>query len=75
MNISNDFFSDQESAVVASTVRKLLLNFITRPRFPFDGSTYPFSPEGNQSGVLQRVGSVAGNIVLSISLHHSKGLL
>ncbi|KAJ8464683.1 hypothetical protein OPV22_027235 [Ensete ventricosum] len=54
----------QESGVVASTVRKLLLNFITRPRFPFDGSTYPFSPEGNQSGVLQRVGSVAANFVL-----------
>lgn len=49
----------QESTVVASTVHKLFLNFITRPRFPFDGSTY-FSPEGNQIGVLQRVGSVAG---------------
>ncbi|WOK97109.1 dymeclin [Canna indica] len=54
----------QESDVVASAVCKLLMNFITRPHFPFDGSTYPFSPEGNQLGVLQRVGSAAANFVL-----------
>ncbi|XP_074559605.1 uncharacterized protein LOC141815558 isoform X1 [Curcuma longa] len=53
----------QESTVVVSTVHKLFLNFITRPQFPFDGSTY-ISPEGNQIGVLRRVGSVAANFVL-----------
>lgn len=68
MDVFNYFLSLQESELVVSLVHKLLLNFITRPHFSFDGSTSPFSPEGNQVGVLQRVGSVAGNIFLSILL-------
>ncbi|XP_038970237.1 dymeclin [Phoenix dactylifera] len=54
----------QDSAVVASVVRRLLLNFINRPRIPFNGSSYPIISEGSQPGVLQRVGSAAANFVL-----------
>ncbi|KAJ0966427.1 hypothetical protein J5N97_027565 [Dioscorea zingiberensis] len=54
----------QESTVVAAVVRRLLLNFITRPRVPFNGSNYPVFPEGSQPGVLQRVSSAAANFVL-----------
>ncbi|KAG1347709.1 putative Dymeclin [Cocos nucifera] len=54
----------QDSAVVASVVRRLLLNFINRPRIPFNGSSYPIISEGSQAGVLQRVGSAAANFVL-----------
>ncbi|XP_039130514.1 dymeclin [Dioscorea cayenensis subsp. rotundata] len=54
----------QESTVVAAVVRRLLLNFIMRPRVPFNGSNYPVFPEGSQPGVLQRVSSAAANFVL-----------
>lgn len=52
----------QEATVVTSVVRRLLLNFITRPRIPF--TSYPVYSDGNQPGVLQRVGSAAANFVL-----------
>jgi dymeclin len=42
-------------------VRKLLLNFVTRPKFPQNGSHPVFSDDG-RPGVLQRVGSAAGNV-------------
>ncbi|XP_077245406.1 uncharacterized protein LOC143885223 [Tasmannia lanceolata] len=54
----------QESALVGSVVRRLLLNYITRPLVPLNGSSYPMFSEGNQSGVLQKVGSAAANFVL-----------
>uniref|UniRef100_A0A1D1YGV8 Dymeclin n=1 Tax=Anthurium amnicola TaxID=1678845 RepID=A0A1D1YGV8_9ARAE len=54
----------QESSLICSVVRKLLVNFITRPRIPFSGSSYPLFSEEIQPGVLQRVGSAAANFVL-----------
>ncbi|PAN28238.1 hypothetical protein PAHAL_5G139500 [Panicum hallii] len=53
----------QDSSIVVSVVRKLLLNFVTRPKFPQNGSHPVFSDDG-RPGVLQRVGSAAANFVL-----------
>jgi len=46
---------------VASVVQKLLLNFVTRPKIPLNASHPVFSDDG-RPGVLQRVGSAAGNV-------------
>lgn len=46
--------------MVASVVRRLLLNFITRPRIPFNDSSYSIFSEESGPGVLQKVGSAAG---------------
>ncbi|XP_058105313.1 uncharacterized protein LOC131248852 [Magnolia sinica] len=54
----------QEGALVGSVVRRLLLNYITRPRVPLNGSAYPIFSEGSQPGVLQKVGSAAASFVL-----------
>ncbi|KAJ6846630.1 dymeclin isoform X2 [Iris pallida] len=54
----------QEPALVASVVRRLLLNFVTRARIPYNVAAYPVYSDGNQPGVLQRVGSAAANFVL-----------
>ncbi|KAJ4763755.1 Dymeclin [Rhynchospora pubera] len=54
----------QESNIVTSVVRRLLLNFITRPRLPFNGSSHPIFSDNGEPGVLRRVGSAAANIVL-----------
>ncbi|TKW17051.1 hypothetical protein SEVIR_5G340400v4 [Setaria viridis] len=53
----------QDSSIVVSVVRKLLLNFVARPKFPPNGSHPVFSDDG-RPGVLQRVGSAAANFVL-----------
>ncbi|CAO2166574.1 unnamed protein product [Urochloa humidicola] len=53
----------QDSSIVVSVVRKLLLNFVTRPKFPPNSSHPVFSDDG-RPGVLQRVGSAAANFVL-----------
>lgn len=50
----------QESSLVCSVVRRLLLNYITRPRISVNSSSYSIFSEENQPGVLQRVGSAAG---------------
>ena len=55
------FFLLQDSSIIVSVVRKLLLNFVTRPKFPQNGSHPVFSDDG-RPGVLQRVGSAAGNV-------------
>lgn len=49
----------QESSLVGTVVRKLLLNYMMRPKFS-NGVTYTIYSEGSQPGVLQRVGSAAG---------------
>lgn len=54
----------QESSLVTLVVRKLLLNYITRPNFPAHGSSSSIFSEVNQPGVLKRVGSAAANLVL-----------
>ncbi|KAG8370268.1 hypothetical protein BUALT_Bualt14G0099200 [Buddleja alternifolia] len=54
----------QESSLVNVVVRKLLLNYITRPRFSLNSSSYTIFPEADQPGVLRRVGSAAANLVL-----------
>ncbi|XP_022875130.1 dymeclin isoform X3 [Olea europaea var. sylvestris] len=54
----------QESSLVGLVVRKLLLNYITRPWFPVMSSSFTMFSEGNQPGVLQRVGSAAANLML-----------
>lgn len=46
---------------MSSVVQKLLLNFVKRPRIPLNSSHPAFSDDGGP-GVLQRVGSVAGNV-------------
>ncbi|KAL8048019.1 hypothetical protein ABFS82_07G036900 [Erythranthe guttata] len=53
----------QESSLVNLVVRKLLLNYITRPQFPVD-SSFSILSEGNQRGVLTRVRSAAANLML-----------
>ncbi|KAF3332410.1 Dyggve-Melchior-Clausen syndrome protein [Carex littledalei] len=57
----------QESDIVTSVVRRLLLNFITRPHVPFNGSSYPVFSDNGEPGVLQRVGSAAGYQYLTIT--------
>lgn len=52
----------QEKAVINLVVRRLLLNYMARPQFPYTTASYAIFTEGNQPGVLQRVGSAAGNI-------------
>ncbi|KAL2469817.1 Dymeclin [Abeliophyllum distichum] len=54
----------QESYLVGLVVRKLLLNYITSPWFPVISSSFTIFSEGNQPGVLQRVGSAAANLML-----------
>lgn len=46
---------------MASVVQKLLLNFVARPKIPLNASHPVFSDDG-RPGVLQRVGSAAGNL-------------
>ncbi|KAK9086993.1 hypothetical protein Syun_029387 [Stephania yunnanensis] len=53
----------QESSLVGSVVRRLLLNYIIRPRVPINGPSYSVFSEG-QPSVLQKVGSAAANFVL-----------
>ncbi|KAL1832450.1 uncharacterized protein LOC108225680 isoform X1 [Daucus carota subsp. sativus] len=54
----------QEKAVINLVVRRLLLNYMARPQFPYTTASYAIFTEGNQPGVLQRVGSAAANLVL-----------
>ncbi|KAG0475434.1 hypothetical protein HPP92_015120 [Vanilla planifolia] len=58
-----DVIMIQDGALVASVVRRLLLNFMTRPRIPL-GGYYPMHSVTSHSGVLQRVGFAAANFVL-----------
>ncbi|KAM7257579.1 hypothetical protein ACFE04_013320 [Oxalis oulophora] len=60
----------QDISLICSVVHRLLLNYIERPRVPSDMLT-----EGNQPGVLKRVGSAAATFVLSPLNHlvHSGG--
>ncbi|KAG9133625.1 hypothetical protein Leryth_019459 [Lithospermum erythrorhizon] len=57
-----DAAMDQDSSLVGSVACKLLLNYITRPRYSVSSNTI-FS-KNSQPGVLQKVGSVAANFVL-----------
>ncbi|QCE08291.1 dymeclin [Vigna unguiculata] len=54
----------QDSSLIGSVVRRLLLNFMMRSDVPFNRATYSILSDGSQSSVLQRVGSAAANIVL-----------
>lgn len=54
----------QESSLVNMVVRKLLLNYITRPQFSVNTSSSVLFSEGNQPGVLRRVSSAAASLVL-----------
>ncbi|XP_011090669.1 dymeclin [Sesamum indicum] len=54
----------QESSLVHVVVHKLLLNYIIRPRFPVNSLSSRILSEGNQPGVLRRVGSAAANLML-----------
>ena len=57
------YFIVQESSLVGLVVRRLLLNYINRPRIPLNGVSYSIFSEEHQPGVLQRVGSAAGMAV------------
>ncbi|XVF28768.1 hypothetical protein REPUB_Repub15cG0059100 [Reevesia pubescens] len=60
-----DAAMSQESLLVTLVVRRLLLNYIMRPRVPSSSAaSYSIYSEESQPGVLQRVGSAAANIVL-----------
>ncbi|KAF2290167.1 hypothetical protein GH714_003820 [Hevea brasiliensis] len=59
MNLFIDAAMAQESSLVSLVVRRLLLNYIMRPRIPLNSTSYPVFSEGSQPGVLQRVGSAA----------------
>ncbi|RZB88924.1 Dymeclin isoform B [Glycine soja] len=59
-----DAAMDQDSSLVGAVVRRLLLNFMVRSNVPSNRATYSILYDGNQSSVLQRVGSAAANIVL-----------
>ncbi|XP_014512199.1 dymeclin isoform X2 [Vigna radiata var. radiata] len=50
--------------LVSSVVCKLLLNYISRPRVPFNRASYPIFYDGSENSMLKRVGSAAANIVL-----------
>ncbi|KAL2948696.1 hypothetical protein AAZX31_20G138400 [Glycine max] len=54
----------QDSSLVGAVVCRLLLNFMARSNVPSNRATYSILYDGNQSSVLQRVGSAAANIVL-----------
>ncbi|ESW15309.1 hypothetical protein PHAVU_007G061900 [Phaseolus vulgaris] len=54
----------QDSSLIGSVVRRLLLNFMMRSDVPFNRATYSILSDGSQSSVLQRVSSAAANIVL-----------
>ncbi|KAF8369494.1 hypothetical protein HHK36_032488 [Tetracentron sinense] len=54
----------QESSLVGLVVRRLLLNYITRPDIPLNGTSYSIFSGGGQPGVLQKVSSAAANFVL-----------
>ncbi|KAK8984258.1 hypothetical protein V6N11_029575 [Hibiscus sabdariffa] len=60
-----DAAMSQESLLVNLVVRRLLLNYIMRPRLPSNSAAaYSIFSEESQPGVLQRVGSAAANLVL-----------
>ncbi|KAK6780924.1 hypothetical protein RDI58_023108 [Solanum bulbocastanum] len=59
-----DAAMSQPTSLVNLAIRKLLVNYIMRPRFPLKASSYYIFSEGYRPGVLQRVGSVAANLVL-----------
>ncbi|KAJ4828586.1 hypothetical protein Tsubulata_019592 [Turnera subulata] len=64
MNPFIDAAMAQDSSLVVLVVRKLLLNYMMRPRFPLRAAAYPLFSNGSQPGVLQRVSSAAANFVL-----------
>ncbi|KAG5124491.1 hypothetical protein JHK82_031228 [Glycine max] len=49
-----------DSHLVTSVVCNLLLNYITRPRVPFNRASYSILYDGSQNSVLKRVSFVAG---------------
>ncbi|KMZ75914.1 hypothetical protein ZOSMA_109G00040 [Zostera marina] len=59
-----DAVMDQDDDLVCSVVRRLLLNYITRPHVPINGSSYLLLSDNKQPGVLQRVGTAAASLVL-----------
>lgn len=54
----------QKEYIVGLVVRRLLVNYITRPQFPSNIASYAIIAEDSHPGVLQRVGSAAGNVVV-----------
>ncbi|KAK6929907.1 hypothetical protein RJ641_004001 [Dillenia turbinata] len=54
----------QDTPLVGSVVRRLVLNYITRPQIPLDRTSLSIFLYEGQLGVLQRVSSAAANIVL-----------
>lgn len=58
----------QDSSLIGSVVRRLLLNFMMRSDVPFNRATYSILSDGSQSSVLQRVGSAAGMMTADVFL-------
>ncbi|CAA0823037.1 Unknown protein [Striga hermonthica] len=59
-----DAAMSQESSLVNLVVRKLLLNYITRPEFSANTSYTMILSERNPPGVLRRVGFAAASLML-----------
>ena len=55
--------------MVAFVVRRLLLNYMSLPRGALHGTSHVAFSEGSQHGVLQKVGSAAGNVVFVAYIH------
>lgn len=55
----------QKEYIVGLVVRRLLLNYITRPQFPSNSASYAIFAEDSHPGVLHRVRSAAGNLVIN----------
>lgn len=53
----------QKEYIVGLVVRRLLLNYITRPQFPSSSASYAIFAEDSHPGVLHRVRSAAANLV------------
>ncbi|KAF3497746.1 hypothetical protein DY000_02051843 [Brassica cretica] len=53
----------QEKSIVCMTVRRLLLNYISRHHTPPNAKNYLYS-DGDSPGILERVGSAAATFVL-----------
>lgn len=60
----------QEEYIVGMVVRRLLLNYIARPQFPSNSASYAIFAKDSHPGVLQKVGSAAGNMVVKFIYLH-----
>lgn len=61
--------------MVNSVVRRLLINYITRPHISLNNASSPVFSDDSQPGVLRRVGSAAGMLFLCITFEFAYNFL